>query len=183
MTCTETPLSGVFILEPKVFGDARGYFYESYNRKTFAGFGIDADFVQENVSRSQKGVVRGLHYQINPHAQGKLVRVAHGEVFDVVVDIRKGSPTFGKWFGITLSAENKLNLWVPPGFAHGFSVISESAEFAYKVTELYAPAAERSMLWNDPDLGITWSAVDESLLSDKDRYAPRFKDAEMNFSV
>ncbi|MDR5757962.1 dTDP-4-dehydrorhamnose 3,5-epimerase [Caballeronia sp. LZ035] len=153
---TATALPEVKIIEPKVFGDARGFFYESFNAREFAEH-VEAgvDFVQDNHSRSAKGVLRGLHYQIQ-HAQGKLVRVVEGEVFDVAVDIRKRSPNFGKWVGVRLSADNKRQLWVPPGFAHGFYVTSESAEFLYKTTDYWFPEHERSLLWNDPALGIDW---------------------------
>lgn len=182
MNIVETPLPGVLLLEPKVFGDARGYFYESYNAQVFPDLGIKETFVQDNVSRSQRGVLRGLHYQLDPHAQGKLVRVMTGEVFDVAVDIRRGSSTFGQWFGTMLTAENKRSLWVPPGFAHGFCVTSETAEFAYKVTNFYAPASDRCIIWNDPDIGIAWPGVgSEPLLSDKDRRGVRLTDAEINY--
>jgi dTDP-4-dehydrorhamnose 3,5-epimerase len=183
MKIIETALDGVCLLEPRVFGDSRGYFYESYNRKIFHDLGITAEFVQDNVSRSARGVLRGLHYQLEPHAQGKLVRVMAGEVFDVAVDIRRGSPTFGRWYGAFLNAENKRSLWIPPGFAHGFCVTSDGAEFAYKCTALYAPAHDRSILWNDPAIGIAWpDGVDESLLSDKDRRGALLADAEINYA-
>lgn len=183
MTIHETSLPGVFLIEPKVFGDSRGYFYESYNERAFHEAGITARFVQDNVSRSQRGVLRGLHYQLAPHAQGKLVRVMAGEVFDVAVDIRRGSPSFGRWYGVMLTAENKRSLWIPPGFAHGFCVTSETAEFTYKVTDFYAPAHDRSILWDDPDIGIDWpDEVNPALLSDKDRRGVRLADAEINFS-
>jgi len=145
----------VLLLRPRVFGDARGFFLESYNRKTFAGIGIDAEFVQDNHSRSAQGVLRGLHYQIR-QPQGKLVRVVAGEVFDVAVDIRRGSPTFGRWEGVVLSAENRRQLWIPEGFAHGFLVLSAYAEFLYKTTDYWAPEHERCIAWNDPDLAIGW---------------------------
>ncbi len=152
----QTPLAGVLVLEPKVFGDARGFFYESFNQRDFnQATGLNETFVQDNHSKSAKGVLRGLHYQTQ-HAQGKLVRVVQGAVFDVAVDIRKGSPTFGKWFGLELSAENKRQLWIPAGLAHGFLVISESAEFLYKTTDYYHPDFERSLLWSDPAIGIDW---------------------------
>ncbi len=155
-TTTTTPIDGVLVLEPKVFGDARGFFFESFNARDFAqATGLDVTFVQDNHSKSGKGVLRGLHYQTQ-HAQGKLVRVAQGAVFDVAVDIRKGSPTFGKWFGLELSAENNKQLWIPAGLAHGFLVTSESAEFLYKTTDYYHPEFERSLLWNDASVGVEW---------------------------
>ena len=153
---TTTPIDGVLVLEPKVFGDARGFFFESFNARDFVqATGLDVTFVQDNHSKSAKGVLRGLHYQTQ-HAQGKLVRVAQGAVFDVVVDIRKGSPTFGQWFGLELSAENNKQLWIPAGLAHGFLVTSESAEFLYKTTDYYHPEFERSLLWNDANVGVEW---------------------------
>jgi len=152
----QTPLEGVLVLEPKVFGDARGFFFESFNARDFEqATGLQRTFVQDNHSKSAKGVLRGLHYQVK-HAQGKLVRVTQGAVFDVVVDIRQGSPMFGKWFGLELSAENKKQLWVPEGLAHGFLVTSENAEFLYKTTDYYHPEFERSLLWSDPAVGIEW---------------------------
>lgn len=163
-----TAIPDVFMVAPKVFGDDRGFFLESYNRRSMAALGIDFEFVQDNHSRSAKGVLRGLHYQIQ-QPQGKLVRVVAGEIFDVAVDIRRSSPTFGKWVGMTLSAENKRMAWVPPGFAHGFYVTSDSAEVLYKATDYYAPEHERSLLWNDPALGIEWPLSGEPLLSEKDR--------------
>jgi dTDP-4-dehydrorhamnose 3,5-epimerase len=156
MKAIPTDIPGVLVLEPKVFGDDRGFFFESYNRRAFReATGLDPDFVQDNHSKSARNVLRGLHYQVR-NAQGKLVRVTSGEVYDVVVDLRRSSPTFGKWVGVTLSAANRRMLWVPEGFAHGFVVTSESAEFLYKTTDYYAPAHERSLLWNDPALGIPW---------------------------
>ena len=152
----QTPLEGVLVLEPKVFGDARGFFFESFNARDFEqATGLQENFVQDNHSKSAKGVLRGLHYQVQ-HAQGKLVRVTQGAVFDVAVDIRKGSPTFGQWFGQELSAENKKQMWIPAGLAHGFLVTSESAEFLYKTTDYYSPEFERSILWSDPAIGIEW---------------------------
>jgi dTDP-4-dehydrorhamnose 3,5-epimerase len=152
----QTPLEGVLVLEPKVFGDARGFFFESFNARDFEkATGVQCNFVQDNHSKSAKGGLRGLHYQVQ-HAQGKLVRVTQGAVFDVAVDIRQGSPTFGKWFGLELSAENKKQLWIPEGLAHGFLVTSESAEFLYKTTDYYYPEFERSLLWSDADLAIDW---------------------------
>jgi dTDP-4-dehydrorhamnose 3,5-epimerase len=151
-----TSIEGVLVLEPQVFGDTRGFFFESFNQRDFnQATGLNETFVQDNHSKSANGVLRGLHYQTQ-HAQGKLVRVTQGAVFDVAVDIRKGSPTFGKWFGLELSAENKKQLWIPAGLAHGFLVTSESAEFLYKTTDYYHPAFEASLLWNDPDLAIDW---------------------------
>ncbi|NBV16343.1 dTDP-4-dehydrorhamnose 3,5-epimerase [Janthinobacterium sp.] len=163
-----TAIPDVLIIEPKVFGDDRGFFYESFNEKRFQELtGVTANFVQDNHSKSAKNVLRGLHYQIQ-QAQGKLVRVVSGEVYDVAVDLRASSPTFGHWVGVTLSAENKRQLWIPEGFAHGFVVTSESAEFLYKTTNYWAPQFERSLLWNDPALGITWPLDGEPLLSGKD---------------
>ena len=173
-TVTPTNLPEVLILEPKVFGDARGFFFESFNARDFAKVtGLDLTFVQDNHSKSAKGVLRGLHYQIE-HAQGKLVRVTHGEVFDVAVDMRKSSATFGQWASCHLSADNARQLWVPPGFAHGFLVLSESAEFLYKTTDYWYPEHERSLLWNDPALGIKWpmpEGIETPLLAAKDAAA------------
>ena len=175
-----TPLlAGVLLLEPKVFGDERGFFFESFNQRRFAdATGASVAFVQDNHSRSAKHVLRGLHYQIK-QPQGKLVRVVAGEVFDVVVDIRRGSSTFGKWAGQILSAENKKQLWIPEGFAHGFLVTSEYAEFLYKTTDYYAPEHERCIAWNDPALSITWPLSDEPTLSVRDREGVRLHDAEV----
>ena len=170
----------VIIIEPRVFGDERGFFYESFNAKAFAdATGLDTRFVQDNHSRSAKGVLRGLHYQIE-HAQGKLVRVTSGEVLDIAVDIRRSSPTFGKWVGVKLSAENFRQLWVPPGFAHGFVVLSDYAEFLYKTTDYYTPAAERCIRWDDPDLDIDWE-LDGKLpkMSAKDQNAKTLKEADL----
>ena len=167
-TVTPTSLPEVLILEPKVFGDARGFFFESFNARDFAqSTGLDVQFVQDNHSKSAKGVLRGLHYQIE-HPQGKLVRVTQGEVFDVAVDLRRSSPTFGKWEGVVLSAENKRQLWVPPGFAHGFLVTSDSAEFLYKTTDYYHPEFECSLLWNDATVGVQWPIDAAPLLAAKD---------------
>lgn len=178
MKVTDTSLPGVKLIEPKVFGDERGFFYESFNRKAFAeAVGVDVDFVQDNHSRSTRGVLRGLHYQLPPHAQGKLVRVVAGEVFDVAVDLRKSSPTFGKWAGVILSAENKKQLWLPAGFAHGFCVLSDWAEFLYKTTDYYSPAHERCVKWDDPTLAIDWP-VKSPVLSAKDQLGVPFCDAE-----
>ena len=168
----------VLLLAPRVFGDARGFFLESYNRKTLAAFGIDAEFVQDNHSRSARGVLRGLHYQIR-QAQGKLVRVVAGEVWDVAVDLRRSSPTFGKWTGFTLSAESKRMAWIPPGFAHGFLVTSESADVLYKATDYYAPEHERTLLWSDPALGIQWPLAGAPVVADKDRRGKPLREAEV----
>ena len=168
MNLIPTAIPDVLLLEPRVFGDERGFFLESWNKRTFAELGITADFVQDNHSRSQKNVLRGLHYQIE-HAQGKLVRVTAGEVYDVAVDLRRSSPTFGQWVSFTLSAANKRMAWIPPGFAHGFLVTSDSAEFLYKTTDYYSPAHERTLLWNDPQLAIPWPLDGEPLLAAKDK--------------
>ena len=169
MKATRLAISDVVLLEPKVFGDERGFFFESFNRQAFKeATGLDPDFVQDNHSRSVKGVLRGLHYQLPPKAQGKLVRVVEGEVFDVAVDIRKGSPTFGKWVGEVLSAGNKRQLWIPPGFAHGFLTLSDSAEFLYKTTDYYSPEHERCLRWDDPDLAIAWPLRRPPLLAARD---------------
>lgn len=173
-----TAIPEVFMIAPKVFGDDRGFFLESYNRRAMAALGIEHDFVQDNHSRSAHGVLRGLHYQLK-QPQGKLVRVVAGEIFDVAVDIRRSSPTFGKWVGMTLSAENKRMAWIPPGFAHGFYVTSDIAEVLYKASDYYAPEHERSMLWNDPALGIEWPLAGEPLLSDKDRKGMPLSEAEV----
>ncbi len=175
---TSTPIEGVLVLEPTVFGDARGFFYESFNVRDFVqATGLHRHFVQDNHSKSSQGVLRGLHYQVQ-HPQGKLVRVTQGAVFDVAVDIRPGSATFGQWFGLELSAENKKQLWIPEGLAHGFLVTSESAEFLYKTTDYYHPEFERSLLWCDPDLAIQWplNAGAVPLLADKDAKAALFAD-------
>jgi dTDP-4-dehydrorhamnose 3,5-epimerase len=174
-----TALPDVKIIEPKVFGDARGFFYESFNARDFAKeVGVSDEFVQDNHSRSVKGVLRGLHYQIQ-HPQGKLVRVVSGEVFDVAVDIRRSSPSFGKWVGVYLSADNKRQLWVPPGFAHGFCVTSESAEFLYKTTDYWFPEFERSLLWNDPALGIEWPLDGAPQVAAKDAAGRLLAEAEV----
>jgi len=175
----ETALPDVKILEPRVFGDARGFFYESFNAKDFENaVGVKAEFVQDNHSKSAKGVLRGLHYQIK-HPQGKLVRVVAGEVFDVAVDIRKSSKTFGQWMGVRLSAENHRQVWIPPGFAHGFMVLSDSAEFLYKTTDYWYPEHERSLIWNDPALKIEWPIALTPVLSAKDESAPTLHQAEL----
>ncbi len=178
MNVVQTEIQDVLIIEPKVFGDARGFFYESYNERTFRdATGLDVPFVQDNHSRSAKGVLRGLHYQIC-QPQGKLVRCTVGEVFDVAVDLRRSSSTFGKWEGVHLSAENKRLFWIPAGFAHGFLVLSESAEFLYKTTEYYAPEHERTILWNDPALAIAWPKDVQPILSKKDAEGLEFRDSE-----
>jgi len=179
MKTTPLDIPDVVRFEPKIFGDERGFFFESFNHRQFEdAIGRSVQFVQDNHSRSVKGVLRGLHYQLH-RAQGKLVRVVHGEVFDVAVDIRRSSPTFGKWVGSYLSAENKHQLWVPEGFAHGFVVLSESAEFLYKTTDYYAPEHERCIRWDDPQIGIDWPIVGEPALSGKDRQGKRLADAEV----
>ena len=178
MHVIETDLPGVLILEPKVFGDARGFFQETWNAKVFADIGIDAQFVQDNHSRSAKGILRGLHYQVQ-EPQGKLVRVTSGRVFDVAVDIRRSSPHFGRWTGVELSGENKRMFWVPPGFAHGFVALEDETDFLYKCTALYAPQWDRSIAWNDPDIAIDWPLEGLApLLSAKDVAAVALKDAE-----
>lgn len=174
-----TAIPEVLILEPKVFGDDRGFFFESFNARSFEqATGVKRTFVQDNHSRSARNVLRGLHYQIQ-HPQGKLVRVVVGEVFDVAVDLRKSSPTFGKWAGVTLSAENKRQLWVPEGFAHGFAVTSDYAEFLYKTTDYWYAEHERSIVWNDPDIGIAWPSIGQPLLSSKDASARGLQNAEI----
>jgi dTDP-4-dehydrorhamnose 3,5-epimerase len=170
MKATRLEIPDVILFEPKVFGDERGFFYESFNQQTFNKLtGLNVQFVQDNHSKSQKGVLRGLHYQLPPKAQGKLVRVVQGEVFDVAVDIRKDSPTFGQWVSAILSAENKQQLWIPEGFAHGFLTLSETAEFLYKTTDYYAPEMERCIVWNDEEIGIDWPIDKEPFLSVKDK--------------
>jgi dTDP-4-dehydrorhamnose 3,5-epimerase len=179
MNVTPTAIPDVLVIEPRVFGDQRGFFYESFNQKAFdAAAGAAVTFVQDNHSRSAQGVLRGLHYQVGEHAQGKLVRVVRGAVFDVAVDIRRDSPTFGRWVGMELSEANHSQLWIPPGLAHGFLVLSESADFLYKATNYYAPAAERSIRWNDEQLAITWPLAGKlPVLSAKDASASRLADA------
>jgi len=177
----------VWLIKPKVFGDDRGFFYESFNAKTFIeATGLEPHFVQDNHSKSARGVLRGLHYQLPPHAQGKLVRVTRGAVFDVAVDIRKSSPTFGQWVGEMLTAENHSQMWIPQGFAHGFLTLSESAEFLYKTTDFYAPGSEAAIAWDDPDLAIAWplevlkaAGLQQPLLSGKDQQAPSFQKAAL----
>jgi len=178
MKVLETPLSGALVLEPKVFEDARGFFLESYNEKVFAALGIHDKFVQDNHSYSDRGVLRGLHYQVQK-PQGKLVRVVSGEVLDVLLDLRRSSPTFGRWHGLRLSGENKRLAWIPAGFAHGFHVLSDNAHVLYKSTEFYSPELERTVLWNDSDLKINWENSGPPKLSDKDRQGVRFQDAEV----
>jgi len=179
MNIIATDIPEVLIVEPKVFGDDRGFFYESFNQRQWeAATGLTGTFVQDNHSRSVKGVLRGLHYQIE-QAQGKLVRCAIGEVFDVAVDVRKSSPTFGRWVGVVLSAANKRQLWVPEGFAHGFLVLSDIAEFLYKTTDYYAPEHERCINWNDPDVGIEWPYAAAPILSGKDAQGCSFEKAEV----
>ncbi|EHQ8971478.1 dTDP-4-dehydrorhamnose 3,5-epimerase [Escherichia coli] len=180
MNIIKTAIPDVLIFEPKVFGDARGYFFESFNQKTFdEAVGRKVEFVQDNHSQSQKGVLRGLHYQLAPNAQGKLVRCTEGEVFDVAVDIRKSSPTFGQWVGVNLSAENKRQLWIPEGFAHGFVTLSETAQFLYKATNFYAPQSERSIIWNDAEINISWPAVENIQLSAKDQQGVKLSNADL----
>lgn len=184
MKVTPLAIPDVLLIEPQVFGDDRGFFYESFNQKTFnEAVGREVQFVQDNHSKSAKNVLRGLHYQLPPKAQGKLVRVIAGEVFDVAVDIRQGSPTFGRWVGEVLSGENKRQMWIPEGFAHGFLVLSESAEFLYKTTDYYAPTHERSIAWNDSSINIAWPLECVPRLSGKDAASALLADAEMWFST
>jgi dTDP-4-dehydrorhamnose 3,5-epimerase len=178
MKVTPAHLPDLLLIEPRIFGDRRGFFFQSWNERDFERVGIRAKFVQDNQSRSGKGVLRGLHYQIR-QPQGKLIRVIQGEIFDVAVDIRRGSPSFGKWGGIRLSAQAKTMLWVPIGFAHGFCVLSEFAEVLYKATDYYAPEHERCILWNDPELKIEWPLSGAPLLSPKDAAGARLRDAEV----
>lgn len=180
MKIIDTTIPDVKIIEPAVFGDDRGFFFESFNQKRFEeAIGHPVSFVQDNHSRSSRGVLRGLHYQLPPYAQGKLVRCVAGEVFDVAVDIRKSSPTFGQWVGVELSAENKRQLWIPEGFAHGFVTLSEHAEFLYKTTNYYAPDHERNIIWNDAELGIDWMLDSTPSLSGKDMQACTFSTAQL----
>jgi len=179
MQVVRAEIPGVLLLEPKVFGDERGFFFEAYNRRTFReATGLDVDFVQDNHSRSERNVLRGLHYQIK-QAQGKLVRVIAGEIWDVAVDLRRSSPTFGKWTGFALTAESKRTAWIPAGFAHGFVVVSESAEVLYKATDYYAPEHERTLLWSDPALGIQWPLRGEPVLAEKDLRGKPLREAEV----
>jgi dTDP-4-dehydrorhamnose 3,5-epimerase len=175
MNVIKTDIPGVLIIEPKVFGDARGYFLETFSKKRYEEAGVPLQFVQDNLSFSSRGVLRGLHFQ-NPNSQGKLVSAAMGEIFDVVVDVRRGSPTFGRWLGVNLSSENNRQLWIPPGLAHGFVVLSETALFSYKCTDYYAPKDEHCLLWNDPDIGIIWPLSEDLKLSAKDQAGTRLKD-------
>ncbi|WP_195972826.1 dTDP-4-dehydrorhamnose 3,5-epimerase [Clostridium thermobutyricum] len=178
----ETKIKDLYIIEPKVFGDNRGYFMETYSKKAFNEAGLTMEFVQDNESRSKKGVLRGLHFQTK-HTQGKLVRVTDGAVYDVAVDLRKGSPTYGQWEGILLTAENKKQFYVPEGFAHGFLVVSDYATFNYKCTDFYAPEYDGGILWNDPDIGVEWplEGIEEILLSEKDKNQKRLKDVNLPF--
>jgi dTDP-4-dehydrorhamnose 3,5-epimerase len=172
-----TQLEGVFLLKPRVFGDERGFFLESYNQRSFADLGLAATFVQDNHSYSTRNVVRGLHYQIR-QAQGKLIRVVQGEILDVVVDLRRSSPSFGRWQGVKLSGENKHMLWIPPGFAHGFRVVSQDVHVLYKATDYNAPEWERTLAWNDPELKIDWQLAGDAIVSAKDQLGALFRDAE-----
>lgn len=176
MEVVKTPIEGVLLIKPQVFGDQRGYFVETWQKERYEAAGINLPFVQDNHSKSTKGILRGLHFQ-KQHPQGKLVMVSLGEVLDVAVDIRKGSPTFGKWFGAILNQENQNQLWIPPGMAHGFVVLSDVAHFHYKCTDFYHPGDEGSIRWNDPTIGIDWPYKKEPVLSAKDQIAPFFKDA------
>ena len=182
MTFTKTEIDGVYIIEPKVFGDNRGYFMETYNENEFKSNGLDYTFVQDNQSKSKKGVLRGLHFQ-KTHPQAKLVRVLEGEVLDVAVDLRKGSKTYGKWVGVVLSEENKKMFMIPRGFAHGFVVLSDTATFAYKCDEFYHPEDEGGIAWNDPDVAIDWQYEGEPLLSEKDKKHPTLKESKMEFEL
>jgi dTDP-4-dehydrorhamnose 3,5-epimerase len=184
MEVSETGFTGLRIITPRIFGDHRGYFYESFSKQAYAAAGVDRDFVQDNQSASRRGVIRGLHYQLEPYAQSKLVRAIAGTIYDVVVDIRRGSPTFGKWFGLELSEANKLQLFVPAGFAHGFSVLSEQAVVLYKTDAYYCREAERGIVYNDPDLAIDWKTDPaEAVVSEKDLILPRFAQADINFNI
>ena len=178
----ETKIKDLYIIEPKVFGDDRGYFMESYNRNDFVAAGLDMRFVQDNESKSKKGVLRGLHFQTK-HTQGKLVRVTQGAVYDVAVDLRKGSPTYGQWEGVLLNSENKRQFYVPEGFAHGFLVVSDEAVFNYKCTDFYAPEYDSGLLWNDPDIGIEWplDGIEEIMLSEKDKKQKTLKELDLPF--
>lgn len=180
MNVIKTDIDGLLIIEPKIFNDSRGYFFESYTKSRYLSLGIGADFVQDNESSSSYGVVRGLHYQLPPYSQSKLVRVIYGNVLDVAVDLRRQSPTFGRYFSVELSHENKRQLFIPKGFAHGFAVLSERAVFAYKCDNYYAPEYERGILFNDPSLSIDWKIpAEKMIISDKDRKYPNFENAEL----
>lgn len=184
MKIQKTSIEGLLVVEPKVFEDDRGYFLETFHQERYHEAGILTNFVQDNESKSNRGVIRGLHYQLHPFSQGKLVRVVEGCVFDVAVDLRRQSPTFGKWFGVELSGKNKKQLYIPPGFAHGFSVLSESAVFSYKCNRYYRPEQERGILYNDPDLGIDWKIPEtEAIVSEKDRKNVLFREADFNFDA
>ena len=179
MKVTPTSIPSVLLIEPRVFGDTRGFFFESFNQRAFnLATGLDVNFVQDNHSRSSKGVLRGLHYQIQ-QPQGKLIRVVRGSVFDVTVDLRKSSPTFGQWVGVELAEDNHRQLWIPPGFAHGFYVLSDSADFLYKTTDYYAPEFECSLIWNDPTIGIEWPLNTQPIISTKDAQGKKLADAEV----
>jgi dTDP-4-dehydrorhamnose 3,5-epimerase len=182
MEIIKTPIRDLVVIKNRVFADSRGFFLESYNKKRLAENGINIDFCQDNMSQSSYGVVRGLHYQLNPHSQSKLVSVIVGRVYDVAVDIRQGSPTFGQWYGVELSEENKLQFLIPQGFAHGFSVLSDTAIFSYKCDNFYDPTLERGIMYNDPALNIDWKIPQElAIISDKDREHPALEQAELNF--
>jgi len=182
MEIIKTPIKDLFIIKPRVFNDPRGFFFETYNKKTYNELGINLNFCQDNQSKSSYGVIRGLHYQLNPHSQSKLVSVVNGAVWDVAVDLRKDSPTFGQWYGVELTEENHLQFLVPKGFAHGFSVLSETAVFTYKCDDFYSPTLERGISYNDPALTIDWKIpADKAIISEKDTKHPLLKDAELNF--
>ena len=182
MKIIETPIPGLLIIEPRVFVDERGYFFESYNASNFEKHGLQTCFVQDNESKSQRGVIRGLHYQLEPYSQTKLIRVIHGKVYDVAVDLREGSPTLGKWFGLEVRAANRKQFYIPKGFAHGFSVLSRYAIFSYKCDNFYNPASERGIRYDDPALGIAWKlSKADAVVSEKDKDLPFLADAEMNF--
>lgn len=181
MEFIRTAIHDVILIKPKAFGDDRGFFMESYRKSLFHENGITEEFIQDNHSKSAKGVLRGLHYQLNPKAQGKLVRCVSGSVFDVAVDIRRNSPTFGKWVGYELSEENRQMLWIPAGFAHGFVTLEDNTEFLYKTTGEYAPECDRGIRYDDPAIGIEWPKLDNLLLSEKDKNQPLLQDAEINF--
>jgi dTDP-4-dehydrorhamnose 3,5-epimerase len=180
MEVVETKLKGVLVIKPKVFEDARGYFFESYNEKLFKQMGLNLNFVQDNQSLSQRGVLRGLHFQNPPYAQGKLVRVITGSVYDVAVDIRENSPTYGEWFGLELNEKNKWMMYIPEGFAHGFATLRDNTIFSYKCTNFYNKASEDCLLWNDPDIGITWN-LDDPMLSEKDLTGKKINDFVTQF--